>query len=116
MRDAFLLLLVERIDEREIFVSTVIWPEIIRTVVPLLADLVLRHELNDFDVARRRWRELLEIFFSENDKLPWLDFVAFLNLFVGHFFAGIRLDHVLLHTRFVFVVEDVEAHGLVLDR
>src|SRR6185369_17257480 len=83
---------------------------------PLLADLRLRNKLHDLDVARRRWLKVFEIFCGENHVSAGLDLVALLDLFLGQFLAGVRIDHVLLHALLRSIVEDVKPHRAILHR
>src|SRR5215218_11096138 len=108
--DAFTLFVFKCLDEREIIFLFAIRASVIRPLVPLFADLRLWNKLDNLDIARRRWVKFLEILLSENHVSARLDLVAFLNLFGGHFLTRIRIDHVLLHTFLLSIVEHMKTY------
>src|ERR1043165_2330022 len=116
MRDPFTLFMLERVHECEVLFFVAVWSKVIRSLVPLLADLRLRHKLDNLDIARRRRLEFLEILGGKNHVLAGFDLVTLFNFFRRHFLARIGIDHVLLHAFLLTIIEHVKTHGAILHR
>src|SRR5260370_538845 len=111
---ALFLLIAQSLSQREIRCLITTRSKIVRPIVKLRRDLVRWNEPGYFNFSRSFPLQAFQFFFIKNDEGSGFDFEPLPNLFIGNFFAGIRIDHVLLHACFRSFIENVKTNCLIL--
>src|SRR5712691_6974515 len=115
MRHALSILFPQRFGESKVRRLVAIGPKIVRPIVELGSDGLRRHKVLDFNFASRLRLDTFELFVIEEYEDSRLDFKTLLNLFPGHFFAAVRINHVLLDASLRALFKNVKANLLVLE-